>query len=197
MVSSDASSQIQRAEERNRDSITNVRPYHRSKRHGDQSVNQRCRRSGRTVQHGIEKFLGSDRENDQYDPLCPTDSTDLSFLSLELHSATIDKLLHQYEQDVEQIKYEFREERVRIIRDHDISKTELQDIIYNMEKSLLDAETSAEQNFQANMEEQRNKVGRVLLSLLRRFTTRFLPLVSRRYAAVPVERGRSIHCSTE
>ncbi|CAF4435600.1 unnamed protein product [Rotaria sp. Silwood2] len=74
------------------------------------------------------------------------------------HTSTIDKLLDQYEQDVEQIKYEFREERARIIRDHDISKTELQDIIYNMEKTFLDAETAAEQNFQANMEELRNKV---------------------------------------
>ncbi|CAF2445993.1 unnamed protein product [Rotaria sp. Silwood2] len=73
------------------------------------------------------------------------------------HTSTIDKLLDQYEQDVEQIKYEFREERARIIRDHDISKTELQDIIYNMEKTFLDAETAAEQNFQANMEELRNK----------------------------------------
>lgn len=67
-------------------------------------------------------------------------------------------MLEQYEHDVEQIKYEFREERKRIIRDHDISKTELQDIIYNMEKTFLDSETAAEQNFQVNMEEQRNKV---------------------------------------
>jgi len=74
-----------------------------------------------------------------------------------MHSLTIDKLLEQYEQDVEQIKYEFRQERAKIIRDHDTSKTELQDIIYNMEKSFLDAETAAEQNFQANMEELRNK----------------------------------------
>lgn len=77
---------------------------------------------------------------------------------LEMHTLTIDKLLEQYEQDVEQIKYEFRQERAKIIRDHDVSKTELQDIIYNMEKSFLDAETAAEQNFQANMEELRNKV---------------------------------------
>ena len=83
-----------------------------------------------------------------------------SLFITELHTSTIDKLLHQYEQDVEQIKYEFREERAKIIRDHDISKTELQDIIYNMEKTFLDAETSAEQNFQVNMEEQRNKVDR-------------------------------------
>ncbi|CAF3791712.1 unnamed protein product [Rotaria sordida] len=76
---------------------------------------------------------------------------------ITMHTSTIDKLLDQYEQDVEQIKYEFREERARIIRDHDISKTELQDIIYNMEKTYLDAETTAEQNFQANMEELRNK----------------------------------------
>lgn len=75
-----------------------------------------------------------------------------------MHQLTIEKLLEQYEQDVEQVKYEFREERAKIIRDHDISKTELQDIIYNMEKSFLDAETAAEQNFQANMEELRNKV---------------------------------------
>jgi hypothetical protein len=80
-----------------------------------------------------------------------------------MHTLTIDKLLDQYEQDVEQIKYEFREERARIIRDHDVSKTELQDIIYNMEKSFLDAETAAEQNFQANMEELRNKVCRFRL----------------------------------
>jgi DNA repair exonuclease SbcCD ATPase subunit len=80
------------------------------------------------------------------------------FYHLGMHTSTIDKLLDQYEQDVEQIKYEFREERARIIRDHDISKTELQDIIYNMEKSFLDSETAAEQNFQANMEELRNKV---------------------------------------
>ena len=77
---------------------------------------------------------------------------------LAMHTLTIDKLLDQYEQDVEQMKYEFREERARIIREHDISKTELQDIIYNMEKSFLDAETTAEQNFQANMEELRNRV---------------------------------------
>ncbi|CAF4699217.1 unnamed protein product [Rotaria sp. Silwood1] len=76
---------------------------------------------------------------------------------IAMHTSTIDKLLDQYEQDVEQIKYEFREERAKIIRDHDISKTELQDIIYNMEKTYLDAETAAEQNFQANMEELRNK----------------------------------------
>ena len=74
-----------------------------------------------------------------------------------MHTLTIDRLLEQYEQDIEQIKYEFREERARIIREHDISKTELQDIIYNMEKSFLDAENTAEQNFQANMEELRNK----------------------------------------
>jgi hypothetical protein len=79
---------------------------------------------------------------------------------VDVHTSTIDKLLEQYEQDVEQIKYEFREERKRIIRDHDLSKTELQDIIYNMEKTFLDSETAAEQNFQANMEEQRNKVRR-------------------------------------
>lgn len=76
---------------------------------------------------------------------------------IKMHTLTIDKLLEQYEQDVEQIKYEFRQERAKIIRDHDVSKTELQDIIYNMEKSFLDAETAAEQNFQANMEELRNK----------------------------------------
>ncbi|CAM4790261.1 unnamed protein product [Rotaria magnacalcarata] len=76
---------------------------------------------------------------------------------ITMHTSTIEKLLEQYEKDVEQIKYEFREERARIIRDHDISKTELQDIIYNMEKTFLDAETSAEQNFDANMEELRNK----------------------------------------
>jgi hypothetical protein len=74
-----------------------------------------------------------------------------------MHTLTIDRLLEQYEQDIEQIKHEFREERARIIREHDISKTELQDIIYNMEKSFLDAENAAEQNFQANMEELRNK----------------------------------------
>jgi hypothetical protein len=34
-----------------------------------------------------------------------------------------------------------------------------------MEKSFLDAETAAEQNFQANMEELRNKVCRFLLKL--------------------------------
>lgn len=78
-----------------------------------------------------------------------------------MHTITIDKLLEQYEQDVEQLKHEFRQERARIIRDHDISKTELQDIIYNMEKSFLDAETAAEQNFQANMEELRNKVSSI------------------------------------
>ena len=78
--------------------------------------------------------------------------------SLDIHTSTIDKLLDRYEQDAEQIKYEFREERARIIRDHDISKTELQDVIYNMEKTFLDAETAAEQNFEANMEELRNKV---------------------------------------
>lgn len=77
-----------------------------------------------------------------------------------MHSSTIEKLLEQYEQDAEQIKYEFREERKRIIRDHDISITELQDIIYNMEKTFLDTESTAEQNFQANMEELRNKVRR-------------------------------------
>jgi hypothetical protein len=81
----------------------------------------------------------------------------LKFSLIEIHTITIDRLLDQYEQDIEQIKYEFRQERARIIRDHDISKTELQDIIYNMEKSFLDAETAAEQNFQANMEELRNK----------------------------------------
>lgn len=78
-----------------------------------------------------------------------------------MHTITIDKLLEQYEQDVEQLKHEFRQERARIIRDHDVSKTELQDIIYNMEKSFLDAETTAEQNFQANMEELRNKVSSI------------------------------------
>ncbi len=82
----------------------------------------------------------------------------LFYSLIGMHTLTIDKLLEQYEQDVEQIKYEFRQERAKIIRDHDISKTELQDIIYNMEKSFLDAETAAEQNFQANMEELRNKV---------------------------------------
>ena len=77
---------------------------------------------------------------------------------LEMHTLTIDKLLDQYEKDVEQVKFEFLDERERIIRDHNISKTELQDIIYNMEKTFLDTETAAEQNFQANMEELRDRV---------------------------------------
>ncbi|CAF2996356.1 unnamed protein product [Rotaria socialis] len=76
---------------------------------------------------------------------------------ITMHTSTIEKLLEQYEKDVEQIKYEFREERARIIRDHDISKTELQDIIYNMEKTFFDAEKLAERNFEENMEELRNK----------------------------------------
>ncbi|CAF3335801.1 unnamed protein product [Rotaria socialis] len=76
---------------------------------------------------------------------------------ITMHTSTIEKLLEQYEKDVEQIKYEFREERARIIRDHDISKTELQDIIYNMEKTFFDAENSAKDNFRDNMEELRNK----------------------------------------
>jgi len=80
-----------------------------------------------------------------------------------MHTLTIDKLLDQYEKDGEQVKYEFREERARIIRDHNISKTELQDIIYNMEKTFLDTETNAEQNFQANMEELRDRVCRFFI----------------------------------
>ncbi|CAF1387386.1 unnamed protein product [Adineta ricciae] len=76
---------------------------------------------------------------------------------IKMHTLTIDKLLDQYEKDVEQVKFEFLDERERIIRDHDASKTELQDIIYNMEKTFLDTETAAEQNFQANMEELRDR----------------------------------------
>ncbi|CAF0989995.1 unnamed protein product [Didymodactylos carnosus] len=76
---------------------------------------------------------------------------------ISMHTTTVDKLLNQYELDVEQVKNEFQNERNRIIRDHDTSKTELQDIIYNMEKTFLDSETSAENNFHAMMEELKNK----------------------------------------
>ena len=77
-----------------------------------------------------------------------------------MHTLTIDKLLDQYEKDAEQVKFEFLAERKRIIDDQNLSMTELQDIIYNMEKTFLDTETAAEQNFQANMEELRDRVRR-------------------------------------
>ncbi|CAF4419321.1 unnamed protein product, partial [Adineta steineri] len=78
-------------------------------------------------------------------------------LYLGMHTLTIDKLLDQYEKDVEQVKFEFVDERKKIIQDQDTSVTELQNIIYNMEKTFLDTETTAEQNFQANMEELRDR----------------------------------------
>ncbi|CAF0808698.1 unnamed protein product [Adineta steineri] len=76
---------------------------------------------------------------------------------IRMHTLTIDKLLDQYEKDVEQVKFEFLDERKKIIQDQDTSVTELQNIIYNMEKTFLDTETTAEQNFQANMEELRDR----------------------------------------
>ena len=116
-----------------------------------EEAEEQYNRALRSFFEAIEKMIGKkNKSNEKYSLVLIT--------YLEMHSTTIDRLLDQYEQDVEQVKYEFREERARIIRDHDISKTELQDIIYNMEKSFHDAETAAEQNSEANKEELRNKV---------------------------------------
>lgn len=117
----------------------------------------------------------------------------------EIHTSTIDKLLHQYEQDVEQIKYEFREERARIIRDHQISITELQDIIYNMEKYFLDTENAAREDFEANMEEERNKVRLTIICFFFFKTNNYTSwhIASRRHSTISIELRYSLNSITK